>query len=187
MLYGKHRMETAFVGLAGLLIGMLITEYFRRQSRVEKFSGPIFEKRLSVYEKLMNEFILTCGVIDALYEDEEMSLEEKHDLAFENGLKLMQFTEEHDFYLSEEVTMHIGMHLVNTGYIFLSESTEEERKSAYENFSSGYGDTKRLIKSTSGISAIDNLITEITESKPESDYISYFRKAKKEHESSKSK
>ncbi|WP_432474472.1 hypothetical protein [Amphritea sp. HPY] len=179
-------METALVGLAGLLIGMLITEHFRKRSRIEQFSGPIFEKRLSIYEKLMEEFILSCGVIDALYEDEEIPLDEKHNLAFDCGLKLIQFTEDNDFYLSEEVTVHIGMLFVNTGDIFLSENTEESRASAYERFKSGYGETKRLIKSASGISTIDNLITEITKSKPESDYISYFRKAKKEHERKKS-
>jgi hypothetical protein len=70
----KHRMDTALVGLVGLLVGMLITEHFRKRSRIEQFSGRIFEKRLTVYEKLMEEFILSCGVIDALYEDEKMPL-----------------------------------------------------------------------------------------------------------------
>ncbi len=179
-------MDTALVGLVGLLVGMLITEHFRKRSRIEQFSGRIFEKRLSVYEKLMEEFILSCGVIDALYEDEEMPLHEKYEIAFGCGLKLMQFTEDNDFYLSEEVTVHLGMLFVNTGDIFLSENSEEQRKTAYERFQSGYGKTKCLIKAASGISTIDNLITEITKSKPESDYISYFRKAKKEHERKKS-
>lgn len=68
-------METALVGFVGLLIGMFITEHFRKRSKIEQFSRPIFEKRLSVYEKLMEEFILSCGVIDALYEDEKNAAE----------------------------------------------------------------------------------------------------------------
>src|SRR2546423_653818 len=43
---------TSLIGLIGVLIGLFINEYFRRRNRVELYSKEIFQKRLSVYEKL---------------------------------------------------------------------------------------------------------------------------------------
>ena len=173
-------MEKALIALAGLIVGMFITEYFRKRSRIENFSAPIFEKRLTVYEELMKEFLLSCGVIDELREESSFSLEEKNEIAFGNGLKLMQFTEENSLYINEEVSVHIGMLFVGVGDIFDQEETEEERNKAYALFKSKYGETKLLIRLASGITTIDDLITNITKSKPESNFINYFRKAKKE-------
>lgn len=35
----------ALIGLGGLLIGLLGSEYFRRKSRIEEYSREIFQKR----------------------------------------------------------------------------------------------------------------------------------------------
>lgn len=178
-------MDSALIGLVGVLIGALITEYFRRKSRLESFSGPIFEKRLAIYESLMNEFTLSYGVIFHLYEDNEISLSEKNDVAFHCGLKLMQFLDDNEFYLSEEIVVHIGMLFVGVSDVFCEEKTDECRKITYEKFKRDCGETKRLIKTASGISTIDKLLTEITDAKPNSEYIKYFIKIKKQYQQGK--
>ncbi|TNJ05826.1 hypothetical protein CF115_14580 [Aeromonas veronii] len=97
----------------------------------------------------------------------------------------MQFLDDNEFYLSEEVVVHIGILFAGVGDIFGEEKTDEYRKITYEKFKRDCGETKRLIKTASGISTIDKLLTEITDAKPNSEYIKYFIKIKKQYQQGK--
>ncbi len=44
-------MEGALIGLAGLLIGILLNEYYRRKSRIEQYSAQVFEKKVKHLQK----------------------------------------------------------------------------------------------------------------------------------------
>lgn len=58
-------MESAWIGLAGLLIGVLLGEYFHRNKRIEIYSQKVFDKRLSVHEELYKIF-LESNELDAI-------------------------------------------------------------------------------------------------------------------------
>lgn len=66
-------MESALIALAGVLIGILCNEHFRRRNRIEFYSQKIFDKRLSVYENLFvmlqDGYEIVCDVM----EDEDLS------------------------------------------------------------------------------------------------------------------
>ncbi|WP_350544112.1 hypothetical protein [Pseudoalteromonas sp. 5-MNA-CIBAN-0065] len=70
-------MEKVVVGLLGVLLGVLINEYFRRNARIEKYSDKIFEKRLEIYENFAREISIANSVITELINAEDLPVEEK--------------------------------------------------------------------------------------------------------------
>ena len=63
--------------ILGVLLGILINEYFRRNARIEKYSDKIFEKRLEIYENFSKEISTANSVITELTNAEELSVEDK--------------------------------------------------------------------------------------------------------------
>jgi len=45
-------MESAIVGCLGLLLGVVLGEFFRRRRRIEVYAQKVFEKRLEIHEEL---------------------------------------------------------------------------------------------------------------------------------------
>ncbi|PHI35208.1 hypothetical protein CBQ28_20545 [Pseudoalteromonas sp. GCY] len=70
-------MEKIVVGLIGVLLGVLLNEYFRRNARIEKYSEKVFEKRLEVYESFSKEISLAASVISNLVDSEDFNAEQK--------------------------------------------------------------------------------------------------------------
>ena len=167
-------MEGALIGLVGLLVGILINEYFRRNSRVEKYSSAVFEKRLKVYEGLMKEIQLASSTISQLLDDGNLSSKEKIDAAFQAGLKVAEYTDEHQFYLNEEITVHCGMVFVATSDIFDVSNSEV----ALKDFRAGVKESYRLIRAESGIEELDGLFRKITKSSPSSRLIEGYKEIK---------
>jgi hypothetical protein len=46
-------MNSSLIGIVGILLGILVTEYFNRRKRVEVYAQKVFEKRLEVYDTLI--------------------------------------------------------------------------------------------------------------------------------------
>ncbi len=66
-------MEQALIGLGGLLIGLFISEYFRRRSRVEVYAQGLFQKRLNVYEKLYSKLVTAREVASDVIENPSLT------------------------------------------------------------------------------------------------------------------
>lgn len=155
-------MEGALIGLAGLLIGILLNEYYRRNSRIEKYSSQVFEKRLSIYEGLMAEIQLASSIIGELVENDELTIDEKKEAAFHAGLKVPQYTDKHKFYLNEEITVHCCMAFVGTSDIFEEPINEKELKDFRQTIKEAY----EMIRVESGVTELDGLFRSITKSSP---------------------
>lgn len=171
-------MEGALIGLAGLPIGILLNEYYRRNSRIEKYSSQVFEKRLSIYEGLMAEIQLASSIIGELVENEDLSIEEKKEVAFHAGLKIPQYTDKHKFYLDEEITVHCCMAFVGTGDIFEEPINEEELKHFRQAVKKAY----EMIRVESGVAELDGLFRSITKSSPGGSLIEGYREIEKSYE-----
>jgi len=171
-------MEGALIGLAGLLIGILLNEYYRRNSRIEKYSAQVFEKRLNIYEGLMSEIQLASSIIGEILDNDELSIEEKKEIAFHAGLKVPQYTDEHKFYLDEEITVHCCMAFVGTSDIFTDPINEEELK----DFRQAVKESYEMIRIESGVAELDGLFRSITKSSPGGRLIEGYRDIKEAHE-----
>ena len=73
-------METALVGLIGVLVGILLNEYLRRQRRIEHYAAAVFNKRVDVYHELLKK-VHACGEIATeMLENQQYSDRERHDM-----------------------------------------------------------------------------------------------------------
>lgn len=171
-------MEEALIGLAGLLIGILLSEYYRRNSRIEMYSAQVFEKRLNIYEGLMSEIQHAAGIISELVENKDLSIEEKKDIAFCAGLKVPQYADKYQFYLDEEITVHCSMAFVGTADIFEDPINESE----LNNFRKSIKEAYEMIRIESGVAELDGLFRSITKSSPGGQLIEGYRAIKKSYE-----
>lgn len=171
-------MQDALIGLAGLLIGIFLNEYYRRSSRIERYSSQVFEKRLAVYEGLMSEVMQAASIVGELLENQSLSVEQKKETAFNAGLSVAEYTDRHQFYLNEEIAIHCTMALIRTPDIFEESINERELKL----FRMSTKETYEMIRAEAGIVELDNLFRSITKSSPSGELIEYYRKAKKAYQ-----
>ena len=73
-------MTEALIGVIGLLLGILLGEYFRRGRRIELYSKEIFQKRLQIYEELYKKIGEAKKIADDIIENPKYSKEERKEL-----------------------------------------------------------------------------------------------------------
>jgi len=173
-------MKETLIGLLGIFIGIAINEYFRRKSRIERHSSYIFEKRFHVYEKLLKHISRVYDQFDELYENKELSFDDKLNVSNGFNFEVLRFMDDHFLFLNESITIHISMTLIGSEEIFTKENSEDKRTKAMDEFREELRDVKLLIKDECGISSLNNLFSKITKSNPKSKYIDYYQKLKKE-------
>lgn len=174
-------MTEALIGLAGILIGLLINEHFRKTNRIENYSSKVFDKRLEIYEKLMllvhEKSSLVTELIESIELIEEITKDVAHETCFKAGLDVMEYCDINQLYLNEEITVHIGATFVGTANMI--DADKESKKVQLQNFRMSVLEAKEMIKAESGIEELNDLFKKITKAKHNSPIIAYFREAKK--------
>lgn len=103
-------------------------------------------KRLEAYEKLFYEVHKATHIIEALFELEELVIEEKQAIAYAVGLGVAELTDKNIFYLDDEVTVHVVGSFVGIEDIFAIDDTEAHN-SEIENFRKNIRNAYRMIES----------------------------------------
>lgn len=101
-------VEKALIALLGVLIGILINEYFRRKSRIEYYSQKIFERRLKVHEELFSLLKKSHSIIGEMHSNEDLTSEERHEIVSSVILGLCEFGDENDFYLDKYLSAQVA-------------------------------------------------------------------------------
>lgn len=128
-----------------------------RTSNIFK-SSKLTEKKLTAYEKLFYEIKSASSSISHLFEDTELSIEEKQETAFLIGLKVAELTDSEDFYLDNEVTLQAVGSFVGVGDIFEIDSFEE-RQIEIDRFWKNIRNAYRMIESIKNTGKLDRSIT----------------------------
>ncbi len=173
-------MESALIGLAGVLLGIFLNEYFRKKNRIENYSINIFERRLQVYEGLHKKLYEASFLIHESIETDTLTREEKHAVIEKSNLEVMNYMDEHDFYLNEDIIVHCGATLVGMTDIIDIED-EDNRNKELNNFMKNFKLARDMIKKESGVEELNKLFKSITRAEYSSDIIDYFRNLKKKH------
>ncbi len=172
-------MEEALIGLLGVLVGLLVNEYFRKNNRIENYSSKVFEKRLQIYEELMAIVDKNGILVSSTLENNKLTPKKKHEICFPAGLEALKFIDANQLYLNEEIGIHIGATFVMASDIADLDDDSKIKSSLIE-FGHSIGQAKSMIKSESGVEELNNLFKKITKSKHSSPVIDYFRSLKKE-------
>lgn len=171
-------MTKALIGLAGILIGVLLNEHFRRSNRIENYSSRIFDKRLEIYEALMRLVDEKSSLVLEVVESENLTKEEAHGICQPAGMDVIEYCDANQLYLNEEIIVHIGATFVGVGDIIDSDD-KEYKQTEIQRFRQFVGSAKQMIKADSGIDELNQLFKKITKSKHTSPVIDYFRELKK--------
>ena len=170
-------MLDALIGIGGVLIGVLLSEYFRRKSRIELFSSITYQKKLDRYEELYSLLEDVREAARDIFENPNYSAEERKDVWSKIVLSIAKFTDENAIYLSDDISFHCVCMLIGAEDYYEIEDNEE-KKMRMQGFYDALRDAKDMIKAALGITKIDNLITSLTGSKPASKYISALKEAR---------
>ncbi len=173
-------MENAIIGIVGILLGIILNEYFRHKNRIENYSQKIFENRLPVYEKLYELVDKTNNSINNYIVDDSLPFEERFNGTYEEGMKVIQYCTEKQFYLSDELAVLIGSAIVNTSTIFEPEE-EKEIEDATVRFRLDIRDIKIMILKESGIYEINKHFKSVGKVKYKGPVIDYYKKLKEQY------
>ena len=172
-------MESALIGLCGVLIGILVNEHLRRNRRIEEYASSVFKRRLEVHEELFGKIQESYSIASDLIENDEYTPEVRHTLASELIFDFAHFMDSHSLYLSENVCMHCGaMWMGIENYHDIEDPTE--RKEQVSRFWKLVREAKDMIRAESGFQQFDTLFGIVTKPKYQSAIAEYARERRKE-------
>lgn len=173
-------MTEAVIGLAGILIGLFISEYFRRHSRIEGYARDIFMKRLSVYEELYSKMHEARKISDEVIESDNLSEEDRKAIWSDKVLDIAGFNDSHQLYINEEIALHCLMTLIGVEEIYYNEDAEEKQKEK-ERYWQNHAKTIAMIRNETGLQQIDRYFGSLTNAKHKSEYIDLYKETRKKY------
>lgn len=172
-------MDTALIGLVGVLLGIIISEMVRRRHRIENYSSAVFEKRLQIQEELFRMVNCCDEVARDLIENDSYSKEERHEIVSSAILPIAKYCDDNELYISEELTVHCISLLMGVEDIFYIKSNKRKKQET-DRFRKNFWNAKKMIRKETGIADLDKLFRSITRSKPSSPVIDYMKELRKE-------
>ncbi|MDD8018997.1 MAG: hypothetical protein PHP42_11530 [Bacteroidota bacterium] len=164
-------METALIAFLGVIVGALLNEYFRQNSRIEKYSAKIFEKRILIYEELYQKLDESNNIAREVIENPILSKDERDQIWMNAILEIANFTDKHKLYLNEGISVHCIASSMGVEDIFYMDA--KEKKKAENHYYSAIQEAKEMISKETGLDALDKYFRSITKYEPRSDIIDY--------------
>jgi hypothetical protein len=171
-------MESAWLGLAGVLIGVLLGEYFHRNKRIEIYSQKVFDKRLSVHEELYTIFFEGGEIVSEVMTNTALNEVDRKALVSSVIHSLCTFMDANSFYLNEAIMVQVATAYMGAEDV-LSYDDDLNIATAKENVYKSSKVTKEIILQESGVTEVFKHFSTVSKSKPDSAVIRYFRSIKK--------
>ncbi|MCE5321683.1 hypothetical protein LLG46_00040 [bacterium] len=168
-------MESAWIGIIGVVIGLVINEFFRRSSRVEPYSQQLFAKRIEVYEDLFRITNNFSKVAAEVLENDDYTPEERKEIVDETVLAVAELCDQQAFYLDDRIVIQCVsalMGLEDIYYITDSNEKTHRTKQFYDNLTQ----TRQILKDCSGLSKIEELFQNIHGYRLDSEIIRFVNK-----------
>lgn len=172
-----NKLSSSLIALTGVIIGILITEYYRRKNRESLYSKTIFSKKLEIYESLNEKMYNASELVAEIDENKELTKEEKERIWDETALDILAFTEKNDLYVNEDIAVHCMITLA--GMKGIQDLSEEDRKEQIIRFYDGIRAAKNLIREDTGLKRLDDFFNKINKPSLESNYIKAYKDIKK--------
>jgi hypothetical protein len=171
-------METALVGLLGLLVGALLAEYFRRNNRIEAYSQKIFERRLEIYEELMKRVQEAYSVGCEILGGPKLTKAQRHAAISTAIHNIAGYVDENALYVDKYIAADCTAMLMGVEEIpDIADGTEREE--AIHHFRKHYGAAKQNILEESGIRQINEHFKLVSRPRVDSPLISRIKELEK--------
>lgn len=169
---------TPAIGIVGILVGALLSEFLRRRNRRELYAPMVFDKRLAAYEGLIEQINHGSEVATEIIENDKFTQEQRHELISVVVLGMAKFTEKHRLFLDEELSAHcIALFM---GVEDIHGANEEDKQELLGNYRQMRSEALRMAVEDSGVSEINRLFKAINKPKIDGAFIDYLRKLKRE-------
>ncbi len=172
-------VEPALIALVGVLLGVLLGEYFRRRKRIEVYSERVFERRLEVYEKLMTLVQGAYTVASEVMSSGGLTEAERHDLMSAAILPIAEYVDDNALYVDPYVGAHVTAAFMGAEDVQAISDTRD-REAAIAEFQALYKSTKRIILEESGVYQINKHFRLVSRSKPDSSIIGRIRELERD-------
>lgn len=171
-------MDSALIGVLGVIIGIVANEWIRRRNRIESYAQKTFEKRLEIYEVLFQRVNAGGAVGSKAIKDSSLSFEERFNLVNGAIIDIAQWCDEHSLYLDEEVAIQCVTLLMDIENVQdMIEGAEREER--IDDFYLQLRYTKDMLKKASGIQDVNSSFTLMTKAKFRSPVLDYYKQQKK--------
>lgn len=171
---------SSLVGLTGVIIGILINEYFKRKDRESLHSDSIFQKRLKVYEGLYEKMHNASEISREVIEEKNLSKKERHKIWSAIALDIAGYTDKNKLYLNEKIAVHCMLTLI--GVEEIHSLSKDEQKKETSKFYTGLKEVGDLIKEETGLKRLDKFFDKVNKPEISSSYIEAFNEIKEEYE-----
>jgi hypothetical protein len=170
-------METALIGLTGVLIGIFINEILRRRNRIESYAGRVFDKRLEIYEGLYQRVASLGRLSTDLIENSTYSPEKRHQIVSVAVHDIAGWCDDNDMYINEELAVHCVPLLMGIEEIY-DMKDEAAKQDRITQFRENLRAAKKMLRKESGIEGIEKLFSIITKPQRSSSIIEAYREEK---------
>lgn len=99
----EKKVEIILVGLLGVLLGFLLSDYIKRKARIEEHYDNFFKKRLNTYQNLGKKISTASTTINQLESVTDMTIDVKKARAFHVSSIVLEFVDDHALYLNDEI------------------------------------------------------------------------------------
>lgn len=172
-------METALIGLLGVLIGIFLNEILRRRNRIENYATRVFDKRLEIYEGLYARVSASGEVAADVIENPKYSPEQRHEIVSAAIHEIAGWCDRHDMYINVELAVHCTPLLMGVEEIH-AVIDSDEKKNRIAQFREDLRNAKKMIRKEAGIQDIEKMFSSITKPNHTSPIIDYYREKKRE-------
>jgi len=179
-------MQTALIAFLGVIVGALLTEYFRVKNRIELFSSKVFDKRLATYEELYKKLTDSLDIAKDVIENPNYTKEERTEIWNTFVLSIASYNDEHSLYLNEDISVHCLALFFDVDEIHYIKNPEKKKKEI-DQFYKSIRDAKEMIRKETGLHELDKYFRTIIKFKPTSEIIEYLNRRRKELEGKKKK
>ena len=171
-------MESALIGLVGILLVIILGEYFHRNKRIEVYSQKVFDRRLSVHEELYTIFVEGGEVVSEAMTNTNLNETERKSLVSSVIHSLCTFMDTNAFYLNEDVMVQVATAYMGAEDV-LNYDDDVNIATAKEKVYKSSRATKEIILQESGATEVFKHFSTVSKSKPDSAVIRYFKSIKR--------
>ncbi len=164
-------MEGPLIGLVGILVGVLLGEYFRRRNRIETYAQKVFDRRLEVYEELIKRVQSAYTIANEIMTNTEFDDEQRQALMSASILAIAGYVDENPLYINTYVGADVTAIFMGAEDI-QSIPIKADREAAIADIRDRYKSTRQLLFKESGIHEINKHFKLISRSEPDSPIIS---------------
>ena len=163
------------IGLIGIIIGIVLTEFIRRTNRIESFNNQIFNERLKafidLYRLMQDTYVQVNEYIDNFNNYEHKIWNE---IVSDTIFSIVRFTDENGFLISEQLKLQCC-----ALYMGLEDIDSKSKDSYISELQEQHKNTIIMIQNESGINQINKKIKDIIKHNHESPVIEYYNILKK--------